>query len=65
MKIILYNMKAFNIYFNGRKINSSPLSKDELKRVFEKKFIYKRNIITNLIDEIPVNQLQTRKCIVV
>lgn len=58
-------MKAFNIYFNGRKINSSPLSKDELKRVFEKKFIYKRNIITNLIDEIPVNQLQTRKCIVV
>lgn len=58
-------MKAFNIYFNGRKINSSPLSKDELKRVFEKKFIYKRNIITNFIDEIPVNQLQTRKCIVV
>lgn len=65
MKIIFDNMKAFNIYFNGRKINSSPLSKDELKRVFEKKFIYKRNIITNLIDEIPVNQLQTRKCIVV
>lgn len=58
-------MKAFNIYFNGRKINSSPLNKEELKKVYETKYIYKRNIMTNMIDEIPVNQLQTRKCIVI
>lgn len=58
-------MKAFNIYYNGRKINSSPLSKEELTKVFEQRFVYKRNTITNLVDEIPTSQIYTRKCIVV
>ena len=58
-------MKAFNIYYNGRKINSSPLSKEELTKVFEQRFVYKRNIITNLVDEILSSQIYTRKCIVV
>ena len=58
-------MKAFNIYHNGRKINSSPLSKEELTKVFERKFIYKRNLITSLIDEIPTSERYTRKCIVI
>ena len=58
-------MKAFNIYHNGRKINSSPLSKEELTKVCERKFIYKRNLITSLIDEIPTSEIYTRKCIVI
>lgn len=58
-------MKAFNIYHNGQKINSSPLSKEELTKVFERKFIYKRNLITSLIDEIPTSEIYTRKCIVI
>ena len=58
-------MKAFNIYHNGRKINSSPLSKEELTKVFERKFIYKQNLITSLIDEIPTSEIYTRKCIVI
>ena len=58
-------MKAFNIYHNGRKINSSPLSKEELTKVFERKFIYKLNLITSLIDEIPTSEIYTRKCIVI
>ena len=58
-------MKAFNIYYNGRKINSSPLVKEELLKVFEQKFIYKHNIITNNIDKIPTSKIYARKCIVV
>lgn len=56
-------MKGYNIYYNGVKINNNVLTSSQLQKVYDEKYIYKRNNVTGNIDKINTQQLETRECI--
>lgn len=59
-------MIKYNLYYKNAKINtSSALSVDEIKEVFSKNFIYKKNALTGRFEKIPVAKLKCVKCIIV
>lgn len=58
-------MKAYNIYNDRTKINKNPLNLNELRKVYEKEFIYKSNPINNKIEKIPTKNLRTVQCIII
>ena len=57
--------KMYNIYYHGSKVNKRPLSRDILKKIFEKEKIYKKEEISNNLIEIPVKDIEIIKCIVI
>jgi hypothetical protein len=57
--------KKYNIYYKNSRVNNRPLNYDELKKVYEQKVIYKKNNITNDLTEIPVQELEIVKCIII
>jgi len=56
-------MKAINIYYNGNKINSKPLSVSVKEQILKKKFIFKKQ--DNEFIKIPVERIQIIPCTVI
>ena len=54
-------MKYFNVYYKDIKINNRPLTEDDIKSIKDSKFIYKRNNITNKLENIPTNKIKIIK----
>ena len=53
-------MKVYNIYYNQKKINNKPLSKDDVTKIKEHSTIRKAD--HGKTEEIPVNQIRFIEC---
>lgn len=58
-------MKYYNIYYKDTKINNRPLTDEELDTIKNSKSIYKRNSITEKLEEIPINKIRIIKTILI
>jgi len=66
-KLILYiEVRYFNLYYKENKINSHPLTKEELDNIFNSgKKIMKNNSITKEVIEIPLDEIKIVKTILI
>ena len=53
-------MKVYNIYYNQKRINNKPLSKDDVTKIKEHSTIRKAD--HGKTEEIPVNQIRFIEC---
>lgn len=58
-------MIKYNIYYNGDRINNRPLSKEAIDEMKKQKSIYKRNVNSTDVYEIPINGITIRRCVIV
>ena len=58
-------MKYYNLYYKDSKLNNRPVNEMQLDTILNQKHIYKRNSITNKIEDIPTNQIQIIKTILI
>jgi hypothetical protein len=58
-------MKYYNLYYKDSKLNNRPVTEMQLDTILNQKHIYKRNSITNKIEDIPTNQIQIIKTILI
>jgi len=58
-------MKAYDIYYNSKRINNIPINKETLVEVLKQDYIYKKHPITGEMEKIPTNKLITRVCTIV
>lgn len=58
-------MKYYNIYYKGIKINNRPLTEEDAAIIKNETSIRKKNIITNKIELIPVDQIKFVNTIII
>ena len=58
-------MKYYNIYYKGAKINNRPLTEEDAAIIKNETSIRKKNIITNKIELIPVDQIKFVNTIII
>ena len=58
-------MKGINLYYKDNKINNRPLTFEELKKIMENEYIYKRNEYTGYLEKIPVKNVSKIKTIII
>jgi len=58
-------MKAYDIYYNSRRINNVPINKETLIEVLNRDYIYKKHPLTGDMEKIPTSKLITRTCTIV
>ena len=58
-------MNYYNIYYRGKKLNNRPINDIEIQAIKEKKEIYKRNELTNNLENIPTNNISIIKTIII
>jgi len=57
-------MRAINLYYKDIKINNRPLSNEEVDKILENEYIYKRNNYGKLI-KIPSNKIMKINTIII
>ena len=58
-------MIGYNLYYNGKKINTRELTEDELNAAMKKSHIFKVDKETNEKLIIPTNKVQYIRCVIV
>lgn len=58
-------MIGYNLYYNGKKINTRELSENELNETMKKSHVYKIDKETNEKIIIPTNKVQYIRCVIV
>lgn len=58
-------MKYYNLYYLDNKLNNRPITESQLENIMNQKNIYKRNSITNKIENIPTDKIQIIKTILI
>ena len=58
-------MRGYNLYYNSKKVNQVPLSKNDVDEVFKKGVIYKKDPISGELSMIPTSRVSIVKCITV
>lgn len=58
-------MQAFNIYYNNEKINSNPLTAEELVEAVSHKYINKYDRSTKTMKRINTDNIQIIRCTIV
>lgn len=59
-------MKYFNLYYKESKINSHPLTKEEVEKIFNtNKDIIKNDLILDTSETIPLNDVKIVKTIMI
>jgi len=57
-------MKGYNLYFNETKLNSAPLTRDDVKIIQSNKYINKK-IDNSTVQKILVKDIKIVECIIV
>lgn len=57
-------IRAKNMYYKGRKINSFPIDDETYNKIMNEKYVYKKEA-NGTVTQIPVNQLSFIKCMIV
>lgn len=58
-------MLRYNIYYNNEKLNTYPISEDEIEKIKKQKYIGKVNEETKEILRIPTDEVNIIKCYLV
>lgn len=58
-------MIGYNLYYEGRKLNTRELNETEMNEAMKKSHIYKVNHETNEKIIIPTNKVQCIRCVIV
>jgi len=58
-------MRGYNLYFNEVRINRNPISGNDLKYIYDKRYIYKKNNKTNSVEKIPTSQIKVKECVII
>ena len=58
-------MIYYNLYYGDIKLNNRPINKTELNSIKESKTIYKRNNITEKLEEVPIDKIRIIKTILI
>ena len=58
-------MEYYNTYYKDRKLNNRPLTAEEISNIKNLKEIYKRNKISNKLEEINTSEITYIKTILI
>lgn len=58
-------MLRYNIYYNNEKINTYPISAEELGEIKKRNYIGKVNEVTKEVTRIPTDNLNIIKCYII
>ena len=58
-------MIGYNLYYNGKKLNSRELSEKDVEYIRQRAHVYKIDKETNQKIIVPTNKIQCVKCIII
>ena len=61
----IYNMVGYNLYYNGKRINTRELTEEQVNEIQSRSHIYKVDKETNKKLIIPTNKVQCIRCTIV
>ena len=58
-------MIGYNLYYNGKKINTRELNEEEIADIRKRSHVYKIDKATNKKIIVPTNKIQCIRCIII